>query len=156
MFKGSHFFVYCFIFCKYLFFTFLFSLLISTWHFSQSGKNLVFGFLLLLFFPWIFSELKKRINKDTLDRKFCDLFSWKLPQNRKAEPLEKTGTGLFFFLSKTVHVVQPAAQCDREMSAAVRAGVGVRWKCRTNTPELKTIPGRCCKRFTELKQVKFY
>lgn len=88
--------------------------------------------------------------------KFCDLFSWKLPQNRKAEPLEKTGTGLFFFLSKTVHVVQPAAQCDREMSAAVRAGVGVRWKCRTNTPELKTIPGRCCKWFTELKQVKFY
>lgn len=77
--------------------------------------------------------------------KFCDFFSCKLPENRKTKPLEKTETSLVFFLSKTVHVVQPAAQCNREMSAAVCAGVGVRGKRRANTSELKTILGRCCK-----------
>lgn len=53
-------------------------------------------------------------------------------------------------------MVQPAAQCNREMSAAVCAGVGVGGKHRANISELKTILGRCCKWFIELKHAKFY
>lgn len=155
LFEGSifHLFLYFFIFLlRFVFYIFIFTFNFHLTIFRVREKPGVWFVIAVVFslnFLWI--KKKKKCRYEVL---------WfvllKITIEQKSRTFRKVWNQSVLFLSKTVHVVQPAAQCNREMSAAVCAGVGVGGKHRANISELKTILGRCCKWFIELKHAKFY